>query len=149
MKHLLLKVKVGKFTIPSNVSDNLKDLICKMLKVDPSERLTIEQIKQHPAFRIGLKENCLIPNPISKFIFNEPILNYNMNAVKAVKNIGYESEQQVIDEITSKNTTSSKVFYKMLCGELYDNLDSLPWKDNADTKLSDSLFLHSPFYFHP
>ena len=44
MKHLLLKVKVGKFTIPSNVSDNLKDLICKMLKVDPSERLTIEQI---------------------------------------------------------------------------------------------------------
>lgn len=145
MKHLILKVKVGKFSIPESFSDDLQDLIKRMLKINPSERITIEQIKQHPAFFIGLRRNCLIPTPILRFSFNEPILNYNPNAIKTIVNIGYQSEQQVIDEITSKVNTKSKVFYKMLCGELYDNLDLLPWKDNSDFKPSDSWFIHSPF----
>ena len=34
-----------------NLSSELKDLLTRLLMVDPAERLTIEQAKKHPWFR--------------------------------------------------------------------------------------------------
>eukprot|EP00128_Syssomonas_multiformis_P001269 Colp12_sorted_trinity150504_noHs@30093 len=42
------KVLEGKFTCPSYVSANCKDLIEKLLILDPAQRYTIAQIKAHP-----------------------------------------------------------------------------------------------------
>ena len=48
IRKLLLKVQNGKFLMPNNLSSESKDLISKMLKVNPSERITIDAILQHP-----------------------------------------------------------------------------------------------------
>lgn len=46
---LLKKVETGIFEFPMGLKDeDLKDLIRKMLTVDPSKRITVKKIKKHP-----------------------------------------------------------------------------------------------------
>lgn len=48
IRKLLLKVQSGKFNMPPELSFEAKDLITKMLKVNPRERITIDAILTHP-----------------------------------------------------------------------------------------------------
>lgn len=48
IRKLLLKVQSGKFFMPQNLSIEAKDLIWSMLRVNPSERIPINQIMNHP-----------------------------------------------------------------------------------------------------
>ncbi|KAL6947222.1 hypothetical protein ACO0QE_002101 [Hanseniaspora vineae] len=48
VKKLLLKVQSGKFQMPEKLSDEAKDLISKMLVVNPLQRINIEEILYHP-----------------------------------------------------------------------------------------------------
>lgn len=44
-------IKTGNYKMDENwntVSENAKDLVRKMLKVDPLERITINEIQKHP-----------------------------------------------------------------------------------------------------
>ncbi len=47
---VLQRVIKADFVFPHNIyiSDECKDLISKILVVDPEKRLTIQQIQQHP-----------------------------------------------------------------------------------------------------
>ena len=47
MKNLVYKITNGIYTIPENVSPLFKDLIKKLLEVNPKKRITIEEIKKH------------------------------------------------------------------------------------------------------
>jgi serine/threonine protein kinase len=44
------KILNGQFEIPSKLSDSAKDLIKKILVIDPYQRLNIEQILDHKWF---------------------------------------------------------------------------------------------------
>jgi len=48
IRNLLLKVKAGHFTMPPQLSNEAKDLIWRMLDVDPRTRITMQQIFRHP-----------------------------------------------------------------------------------------------------
>ncbi|CEP60920.1 protein kinase HSL1 LALA0_S02e02696g [Lachancea lanzarotensis] len=48
IKRLLLKVQSGKFQMPQSISSEAKDLLSKILVVDPAKRLTINEILFHP-----------------------------------------------------------------------------------------------------
>src|ERR1700738_117591 len=48
IRNLLLKVKAGHFTMPSQLSSEAKDLIWRMLDVDPKSRIQMHDIFQHP-----------------------------------------------------------------------------------------------------
>ncbi|KAI9348049.1 kinase-like domain-containing protein [Obelidium mucronatum] len=50
IRKLLSKVKTGSFAIPDYVNPDARDLICKMLVVDPAHRITMEEIFQHRWF---------------------------------------------------------------------------------------------------
>lgn len=47
---LIEKITKGSFTMPSSLSPEARDLINKMLKVNPLERISIAEIKRHPWF---------------------------------------------------------------------------------------------------
>ncbi|KAH3661538.1 hypothetical protein OGAPHI_006386 [Ogataea philodendri] len=51
IRKLLLKVQTGKFHMPANLSNEAKDLIWSMLRVDPRNRISIHDILQHPLLR--------------------------------------------------------------------------------------------------
>lgn len=48
IRRLLLKVQSGKFVMPPDLSSEASDLIARMLKVNPRDRISIEHILRHP-----------------------------------------------------------------------------------------------------
>jgi serine/threonine protein kinase len=48
MLTLFDNIAKGVYEIPEWVEPNLRDLISKVLEVDPNKRLSIPQIKKHP-----------------------------------------------------------------------------------------------------
>mmetsp|Transcript_3714 Transcript_3714/g.11463 ORF Transcript_3714/g.11463 Transcript_3714/m.11463 type:complete len:446 (-) Transcript_3714:590-1927(-) len=48
--NLFKKIKGGIFTLPGHMSDEIKDLISRMLVVDPLQRITIPEIRRHRWF---------------------------------------------------------------------------------------------------
>ncbi|KAG6387447.1 hypothetical protein SASPL_152637 [Salvia splendens] len=51
---LFKKIKAGRYSLPDQLSDGARDLIKRILVVDPTRRLTIRGIRQHPWFILNL-----------------------------------------------------------------------------------------------
>ncbi|KAL3701148.1 hypothetical protein R1sor_019170 [Riccia sorocarpa] len=61
--NLFKKIKAGIYPLPSHLSPGAKDLIPRMLFVDPMKRLTIPEIRQHPWFQAHLPRYLAVPPP--------------------------------------------------------------------------------------
>ncbi|XP_078448002.1 SNF1-related protein kinase catalytic subunit alpha KIN10-like [Wolffia australiana] len=63
--NLFKKIKSGIYTLPSHLSGGARDLIPRMLVVDPMKRMTIPEIRQHPWFQAHLPRYLAVPPPDS------------------------------------------------------------------------------------
>jgi 5'-AMP-activated protein kinase catalytic alpha subunit len=64
--NLFRKIKSGAYVLPSHLSDGARDLIPRMLIVDPMKRMTIAQIRRHPWFLKNLPQYLLnLPEPVA------------------------------------------------------------------------------------
>ncbi|KAE8021731.1 hypothetical protein FH972_007597 [Carpinus fangiana] len=61
--NLFKKIKGGIYTLPSHLSSGARDLIPRMLVVDPMKRMTIPEIRQHPWFQAHLPRYLAVPPP--------------------------------------------------------------------------------------
>jgi serine/threonine protein kinase len=61
IRKLLHKVKSGVFTMPQFLHRDLQDLISKMLTVDPEERISIHQVRQHAWYLRRTPRNQITP----------------------------------------------------------------------------------------
>lgn len=61
--NLFKKIKGGIYTLPSHLSPGARDLIPRMLLVDPMKRVTIPEIRQHPWFLNHLPRYLAVPPP--------------------------------------------------------------------------------------
>ncbi|XP_058009451.1 SNF1-related protein kinase catalytic subunit alpha KIN10 isoform X1 [Hevea brasiliensis] len=61
--NLFKKIKGGIYTLPSHLSPGARDLIPRMLVVDPMKRMTIPEIRQHPWFQARLPRYLAVPPP--------------------------------------------------------------------------------------
>jgi len=61
--NLFKKIKGGIYTLPSHLSPSARDLIARMLLVDPLKRITIPEIRQHPWFVLHLPRYLAVPPP--------------------------------------------------------------------------------------
>ena len=52
--NLFKKIRGGMYSLPSHLSELARDLIPRMLVVDPMKRITIAEIRNHPWFRLNL-----------------------------------------------------------------------------------------------
>jgi len=59
--NLFKKIKGGIYTLPGHIGESTKDLIAKMLVVDPLQRITITEIRQHPWFKLDLPLYLSLP----------------------------------------------------------------------------------------
>lgn len=59
MNALFNKIERGEYRMARHFSDSAKDLIGKMLTVDPLQRITLEQIIQHPWFQVGFTPDMM------------------------------------------------------------------------------------------
>jgi 5'-AMP-activated protein kinase catalytic alpha subunit len=63
---LFKKIREGSYTFPNHVSEPAKDLISKILVVDPLQRATMSDIRNHPWFQKDLPEYLSVPPSISE-----------------------------------------------------------------------------------
>ncbi|KAL3343166.1 hypothetical protein AABB24_026957 [Solanum stoloniferum] len=61
--NLFKKIKSGVYTLPSHLSPLARDLIPRMLIVDPMKRISIPDIRQHQWFKIHLPRYLVVPPP--------------------------------------------------------------------------------------
>lgn len=134
IRNLLTKVKRGKFTMPP-FNPEFQDLIKRLLCLDPTKRITIPQIKQHPAFRFGISKTYILPAPISFPELSDPFdfQTISPDILYSLKQIGISNEdaQTALAETT---TNLIKVFTVLLTHQF--KIEQLPW-ENAITADSD------------
>jgi len=53
----------GIYTLPSHLSALARDLIPRMLVVEPMKRITIREIREHPWFQFRLPRYLAVPPP--------------------------------------------------------------------------------------
>lgn len=55
---LLTDMRCQKFNLPSTLSYEVQDLITRLLNPEPSQRITVKQVMNHPWFMEGLPDNA-------------------------------------------------------------------------------------------
>ena len=58
-KAIIKSIKEQKFNLPSHISSDLKDLIWKIFEIKPENRLTFQEILDHPWFGEYGAENII------------------------------------------------------------------------------------------
>jgi 5'-AMP-activated protein kinase catalytic alpha subunit len=60
---IVISVQGGIYTLPSYLSQGARDLIPRMLLVDPMKRMTIPEIRQHAWVKSHLPRYLTVPPP--------------------------------------------------------------------------------------
>ena len=126
VRNLLNKVKRGYYQMPQ-FQEPVKDLISRMLTLDPAARITISQIKAHPCFRMHLPDEYVLPYPLPVPSFEEPIPLETIppEVVNLLKKIGYANEDELKQDLMAPEHTMAKVFYFMLTSQI--STEQLQW----------------------
>ena len=92
---LYKKITEGKFKIPNFLSDSAKDILHRILNVDPKSRLTIPEMKKHPWFnlinpKLNMSEGLLLNKvivPIDENIIYKMVNEYKFNGEEVRTNL--------------------------------------------------------------
>lgn len=129
IRKLLLKVQDGKFHMPANLSPLAKDLIWKMLRVDPASRITMAEILKHPLLHKypAKRNNFKVPSPVSTDFVSRPVNSAEDVDIEILKNLQTlwhgASKESVIEKLLSKEANSEKTFYCLLMKYRHDHID--------------------------
>ena len=96
------QIKVGKFYLPSTLSLEAMDLLKKLLMVDPNKRIGLNEIKNHPWFKME-------KNPIYKGIniYKDGEFPCNEKAVSYVIKQYFSKDKEInVDSLTSMIKTN-------------------------------------------
>ena len=104
------KILLCKFDIPKNVSKNAQDLLKKIIKLKPEERIKLPDIKNHPWFNLCNKENNFHNGlNIEKIIFpiDEEIIN-------KMEGIGFNKMEVRYNIIINEHNNITATYYLLL-----------------------------------
>ncbi|KAJ3682822.1 hypothetical protein LUZ60_013049 [Juncus effusus] len=107
--NLFKKIKSGMYTLPSHLSALARDLIPRMLVVDPMKRIAIREIKEHSWFQTRLPRYLAVPPPdtsIQSKKIDEDILE------EMIKK-GFE-KGPLVEAISSRVQNEATVMYYLL-----------------------------------
>jgi serine/threonine protein kinase len=122
IRRLLLKVQQGRYTIPEEISDNARDLISKMLCVNPDDRITIPEILKHPLLmQYSFKTKAHrqhVPKPIDADLVSRPVNSEDEIDLEILKNLqtlwNGASRESVVRNLLSEEQNYEKTFYCLL-----------------------------------
>ena len=99
------------YIIPNFLSNDAKNLICNILKINPCERFTIEQIKRHPWF------NFINPHLTPGLTIGVNKVPVDENILSMVENYGFDKEKCRENLINNKYDSVTCIYY--LCLKKY------------------------------
>jgi serine/threonine protein kinase len=112
---LLRKVKEGQFVMPPFLHRDIRDLISRMLVVDPTKRITISQIKQHQWFTSN--HNPVLTAPCTTLEDScEPIPATLVDAevVATLESLGLGTASEVSEQLIGTAPSQARMFYRIL-----------------------------------
>ena len=107
--NLFRKIKNGLFNLPNHLSPHSRDLISKMLIVDPLKRITVPEIRQHLWFAYNLPRYLAVGHPetvLSAHSVDEDVL-------KEVAQLGFDRDS-VIESLKWRIPDKAVVTYYLL-----------------------------------
>jgi len=135
---LLGKVRLGKFDMPEYLEPLAKDLIWRMLVVDPERRLTMREIMRHPWFTDS--GNLSSRNPVETNVekLAEDQLDFeslDMDILNNLKTLWPEySQADIVEQLTTKGPNWQKTFYTLLV-QHRENYSGDEEEDEEETKV--------------
>ncbi|KAJ9474125.1 putative serine/threonine-protein kinase HSL1 [Pseudozyma hubeiensis] len=118
IQQLLGKVRAGKFMMPEWLEPASKDLIWRMLEVDPEKRIKMADIMRHPWFTNNGVESSA--NPVSTSLDTLQMEKLTLDTIDVdilgnLKTLWFElSEEDIIKELLSPGPSWQKTFYSLL-----------------------------------
>jgi 5'-AMP-activated protein kinase catalytic alpha subunit len=116
--NLFKKIKGGIYTLPSHLSPGARDLIPRMLLVDPLKRITIPEIRQHPWFTIHLPRYIAVLQAGPSTSIGTMV---DSDLVREVERLGFE-HSFIIESLRSRQQNKATVAYHLLA----DNRHRMP-----------------------
>ncbi|EFJ16445.1 hypothetical protein SELMODRAFT_234034 [Selaginella moellendorffii] len=107
--NLFKKIKGGIYTLPSHLSSGAKDLIPRMLLVDPMKRMTVAEIREHPWFQVNLPRYLAVP-PLDSA---EQAKRIDEDIANEVARLGFE-KGQLIDSLRNRVQNPATVTYYLM-----------------------------------
>ena len=106
---LYQKILSGKFIIPNYLSTEAKDIIINVLKVNPQERIKINEIKNHPWFNLVNKDN----NYCKGIDIYKTVLPIDVEIIKEMEKYGIDKSVS-INNILRNNFNNITTTYNLL-----------------------------------
>ncbi|KAJ0254010.1 SNF1-related protein kinase catalytic subunit alpha KIN11 [Hirschfeldia incana] len=107
--NLFKKIKGGIYTLPSHLSADARDLIPRMLVVDPVKRITIPEIRQHRWFQTHLPRYLAVSPPDTV----EQAKKINEEIVQEVVKLRFD-RNLVIESLRNRVQNDATVTYYLL-----------------------------------
>ncbi|OHS99306.1 putative CAMK family protein kinase [Tritrichomonas foetus] len=147
IRKTIKRIRKAKYRMPNSIDPVIQDLIKKILTADPSKRITIKQIKQHPAIRIGLPYTYYLPAPFPIPTLTNPIVisSQNDSTLDSLQQIGFVDRSNLLTLLQSDTPNMAKVFYLMLTQPF--DLETLPWGKPMMSRSYPNLIFEHPFVF--
>jgi len=115
------KILSGKFDLPNFLSDKAKDLLSKILELDPKKRLNFEEIKVHPWFNI-VDKKLYIHKGIN---VNEDIMPIDEEVVQKMAKMGFNKMEIRFNLIKNFHNKITTVYDLLLKKEIENGKKSI------------------------
>ena len=119
---LYYKITEGKFVLPRFLSNDVKDLLSKILKINPNERLSIEEIKNHiwlfkhhTNIIYGIIPSMLPPIDYDILSYIKKISSYPINNYSELIKILPKDVQILFFQRVSMSKSSKTIFDFFFC----------------------------------
>ncbi len=111
IRKLLNKVKTGLYVIPEFVSASPKDLLQKMLTVDPTQRISLREVMMHPWFNSKEPKHTikLAPSPFEASAIEQGYpesYEFETDLLDALNLLGWTNKEQLIANLKAKKYAS-------------------------------------------
>nr|AGE44293.1 SNF1-related protein kinase catalytic subunit alpha KIN10-2 [Musa AB Group] len=107
--NLFKKIKGGIYTLPSHLSALARDLIPRMLIVDPMKRITIREIREHPWFQTRLPRYLAVPPPDTM----QQAKKIEEDILQEVIKMGFD-KNQLVESLHNRIQNEATVSYYLL-----------------------------------
>ncbi|KAI9651850.1 MAG: hypothetical protein M1829_002130 [Trizodia sp. TS-e1964] len=127
MTALLRKVTVGRFIMPIGLSTEAQDLIWRMLQVDPSKRISIADIWEHPLLKNYQMSRPSVSMSLSPKEIGHPVhsrMEIDEEVLRNLKTLWHtETEETIVRRLLAEGPNQEKAFYRLLLKYREDHLE--------------------------
>uniref|UniRef100_A0A5B6ZB81 non-specific serine/threonine protein kinase n=1 Tax=Davidia involucrata TaxID=16924 RepID=A0A5B6ZB81_DAVIN len=149
--NLFKKIKAGIYTLPSHLSPGARDLIRRMLLVDPMKRITIPEICQHHWFKAHLPRYLAVTPPDAM----QQIKKIDEEILQKVLKMGFD-KSQLLESLRNRIQNDATVAYYLLLdnqspvssGYLGSEFQESMECDSAGVHPDDVSHLFAGYHFH-